>query len=112
MVQRQVFVERQSFVVSIPAGIHARLEISARAAHISGAQYCCSSWTGHAFGVNNPLEAFSVPPHNTDLRSEVHDILECKQVIQKSGSGASASSISENFILQNSEKATYIRKPN
>ena len=52
------------------------------------------------------------PPYNADIRSELYDILECKQVRRKSGPGTSASSIAENFILKSSAKATYIRKPN
>src|SRR5947209_23682 len=65
-----------------------------------GGPYCRSSWTGHAVGVNGPLEACSVPPYTTDIRSELHDILECKQMFQKSGSGASASSVSENSYFR------------
>src|SRR5947209_3756782 len=75
-------------------------------------QHCYSFQTGHLFGVDDPPEAFSAPPYNTDIRSGLYEILECKQVLQKSGSGTSASSISKNFISQNSAKATYARKPN
>jgi hypothetical protein len=77
-----------------------------------GGQHCCSFRTRHLFGVDGSLEACSTGPYNADIRSELHDILECKQVLQRSGSGTSASSISENFVLQNSAKVTYIRKPN
>jgi hypothetical protein len=95
------------------AGSHARVWRPERKQVISvGGQHCCSFRIGHLFGVDCPPETFSAPPHNADIRSELYDILECKQVLQKSGSGASASSIAENFIFQNSAKATYIRKPN
>ena len=95
------------------AGRHTRFWRPARQQVISvGGQHCGTFRTGHPFGFDGPLEARSTPPYNGDIRSELYDILECKQVLQRSGSGTLASSISENFILQNSAKATYIRKLN
>ena len=77
-----------------------------------GGQHCCSFRTGHPFGVDGLLEARSTPPYNAYIRSELYDILECKQVLQRSGSGTSDSSISEDFTPQSSAKATYIRELN
>jgi hypothetical protein len=95
------------------AGRHARFgDPSASRSYQWVANIVVVFWTGHLFGVDGPPETFSAPLYNEDIRGELHDILECKQVLQRSGSGTSASSVSENFMLQNSAKAAYIGKPN
>jgi hypothetical protein len=43
-----------------------------------GGQHCCSFRAGHPFSPDGPLEACSTPPCNADIRSELHDVLECK----------------------------------